>query len=179
MFMVRSKAQVSKSEHKLDCNAMSVSNTASTLEFPNQAFIDPSIVLLHTSKQTVSTSQASYFIVKMQLAYTYAYMRDKLCTQMWPKYHDKLEGILPAESTAPHEGDVVSTRYMKKLTRKQASSEAVHVQETRQMSRCMCVYARTNVSCKFEYQTPLSPPQTRSKLWSHKMLLRLSKYPAS
>jgi hypothetical protein len=34
------------------------------------------------------------------------------------------------------------------------------------------------VSCKSEYQTPLSPPPTRSKLWSRKMPLKLSN-PAS
>jgi len=73
---IRSKAQVSKSEHKSDYNAASISNTALTLEFPSQGFVDQDFPLI-TSKLEACTGLASY-LIKGQLAYTCAYIHDML-----------------------------------------------------------------------------------------------------
>ena len=51
---IRSKAQVSKSEHKLDYNAVSISKHGINTEFPSQGFVDQDVPLI-TSKQEECT----------------------------------------------------------------------------------------------------------------------------
>jgi hypothetical protein len=66
MNQIRSKAQVSRSEHKSDYNTASISNTASILEFPSQ--ISRSRVqdaALITSKQEACTGHASYLNIML------------------------------------------------------------------------------------------------------------------
>jgi hypothetical protein len=58
-------------------------------------------------------------------------------------FHDLIIRLLPAESTAPHEGDVVSTRYTKKLTRKQAREMSMlRKQANIKVYMCICMHER-------------------------------------
>jgi hypothetical protein len=93
MNQIRSKAQVSRSEHKSDYNTASISNTASILEFPSQ--ISRSRVqdaALITSKQEACTGHASY--LNIILAYACACMHDML----YARNHGDIGDIRPDQA---------------------------------------------------------------------------------